>query len=116
MIGRGNLSIILRSSVPVRGHLLLVPFLELTRRFPKGSLRHILGGQNVRTRTFCFSDFVAVWEVFYLPSSVIFRCSSTFDARHSLNRFPLAGSVTQQGNEFERRDWLERKATTFCIP
>ena len=37
----------------------------------------------------------AVWEVFYLPpmDSVFFRCTSTFDARHSLNRFPFAGSV-----------------------
>jgi len=106
-----------------------------------------------------------IWEVFYLPPSVFFRCSSTFDARHSLNRFPFAGSVTQlnkkmkssavigwivkqqlfafpksrdvgstfdgrhslnrfpfagsvtqQENEIERCDWLDRKATTFCVP
>jgi len=41
---------------------------------------------------------------------------TTFDARHSLNRFPFAGSLIQQENEIERGDWLERKATTFCIP
>jgi len=57
-----------------------------------------------------------IWEVFYLPHSVFFLCSSTFDGRHSLSRFPPAGSVTQQENEIERCDWLERKVTTFCIP
>ena len=35
-------------------------------------------------------------EVFYLPPSAFFRRSPAFDARHSLNRFPLASSVTQQ--------------------
>jgi len=48
--------------------------------------------------------------------SVFFRCSSTFDGRHSLNRFPFAGSVTQQENETERCDSLDRKATAFCVP
>jgi len=47
---------------------------------------------------------------------VFFRCISTFDARHSLNRFPFAGSVTQQENEIEHCAWLDRKATTFCVP
>ena len=53
---------------------------------------------------------------FLPPTSRFFRCGSTFDARHSLNRFPLACSVTQQEIEIERCDWLERTATTFRIP
>jgi hypothetical protein len=53
---------------------------------------------------------------FLRPTLAFFHCSSAFDARHSLNRFPFAGSVIQQENEIERCDWLERKATTFCIP
>ena len=63
-----------------------------------------------------FNRFYSIWEVFYLPPSAFFRCTSTFDARHSLNRFPFAGSVTEQENETERCDWLDRKATTFCVP
>jgi len=34
-----------------------------------------------------------------LSPSASFRCGSTFDTRHSLNRVPLANSVTQQKNE-----------------
>jgi hypothetical protein len=47
------------------GHLLLVPFLELTRRFPKGSLSHILSGQNANVLL-----FRSLWQLFLpnLPS------------------------------------------------
>ena len=80
---------------------------------------HFMVSITVRSafaRVLSLPHMYEIWEVFYLPPSAFFRCSSTFDGRHSLNRFPFAGSVTQQENETERCDWLERKAPTFCIP
>ena len=61
-----------------------------------------------------------IWEVFYLPPihSAFFRCSSTFDARHSLNRFPFAGSVTQLNKKMKSSaviGWIV-KQQLFAFP
>jgi len=63
----------------------------------RSSLSHNSGQvfiQNVSVLSIFPSPPATPEYVFYLPPSVFFRFSSTFDARHSLNRFPLAGSVT----------------------
>ena len=44
----------------------------------------VRGGSRYGTPPpFCPYGKATIWEIFYLPPSALFCCSSTFDARHS---------------------------------